>query len=113
MRADFLGEGATAAWPRQDFPPGAQVRAAGAPADRLLVVLAGGVRAGGRAFGPGEAVEMADFLAGPDYRRPLVTPGGCTVAHLPRAAVREAITATSPLTWTLARALALELRAGG
>jgi CRP-like cAMP-binding protein len=110
MRADFLDGIDIAGFPRQQFARGAMVVGPDAGADRLAYVAAGSVRnpASGARIGPGGVLALPEFLAESAARAPWIACEPCTVAHLPREAVRAALAAGDPITWTLARILALE-----
>ncbi len=110
MRADFLDGIDIGGFPRQDFARGATVVAPDTATDRLIYVAAGSVRnpASGARIGPGGVLALPEFLAESAARAPWIACEPCTVAHLPRDTVRSALHARDPLTWTLARILALE-----
>ncbi len=110
MRAEFLDGIDIGGFPRQNFARGATVVAPDAAADRLCYVASGSVRnpTSGARIGPGGVLALTEFLADSPARAPWIACEPCTVAHLPRDAVRATLQSGDPITWTLARILALE-----
>lgn len=97
-------------FPRQRFRAGETVLEAGAETDRLLFVLSGGVRelGSGQSYSAGRAVLPLEFFGALRYPVTLHAKGACELVPVPRETVRDWLQSAAPMTWMLARSIAIE-----
>jgi CRP-like cAMP-binding protein len=98
-------------YPRLDFGVGDIVLRDGDKTDRLLIVLKGRVAEVGTGFalGPGDVAKTIEFFGSSQYSGQLRGDISGQIALLPRAAVRDGLTAQNAMTWNLACAIAIEV----
>ena len=110
MRTSLLKNLDISKFPRQRFGAGDTVLEAGAETDRLLFVLDGGVRdaASGQSYAAGRAVLPLEFFGAQQYPVTLYAKGACELLPVPRETVRELLQSEAPMTWMLARSIAIE-----
>lgn len=96
--------------PRQRFAAGETVLQAGAETDRLLFLLDGHVReeGSGKSYAAGGVVLPLEFFGAVTYPVTLRAKGACELVPIAREAVRDWLQAEAPLTWMLARSIAIE-----
>jgi len=104
-------------FPRLHFKAGETILEAGAETDRLFFVLNGRVRdeVSGKSFAAGGVVLPLEFFGAVSYPITLRAKVACELVPIARENVREWLQSEAPLSWMLARSIAietLELRRG-
>ena len=99
--ADFL---------HQDFQSGEVVLSDETDTDRFLLVLSGALHdpCRRRFYGPGQVLQPIEFFASERYRDQIIARRPSRVLVIPRGALRNLLDSQSPLTWVLARSVAME-----
>jgi hypothetical protein len=100
-------------YPQQKFGMGEVILSHQIKTDRLPLVLAGRTHDPNlkKFFGSGDLLQLVDFFAQSHYRDVVVAKLPSTVVWIPRQDIYGLLTQQAPLTWTLARMVAIERRA--
>lgn len=96
--------------PRQRFKAGETVLSAGMETDRLFLVLDGRVHEDGTgaSYSAGRIVLPLEFFGALQYPVTLRAKGACELLPIPRETVRDLLQSEAPMTWMLARSIAIE-----
>ena len=99
-------------YPQQDFAAGEVVLSRHVKTDRLLLVLLGSLKDPSlrHYYGPGDLPQLVDFFSEGHFRDKVIANGPVRVLWIPRFDLCELLTKQAPLTWSLARMLAIERR---
>lgn len=94
----------------QDFRSGDVVLSNETATDRFLMVLSGALYSphSRRAYGPGEVLQPIAFFAADRYEDLVVAKHPSRVLLIPRDDLHAFLNRQSPLTWVLARSVAME-----
>lgn len=99
-----------ASYLQQDFRSGEVVLSDETATDRLFLVLAGRLHdpCTRRAYGPGEVLQPIEFFAAERYHDLIIAKHPSRVLVIPRKDLHDLLDSQSPLTWVLARSVAME-----
>ncbi len=109
MRSEFIDELSLAELPRQKVSARTTLNLTGLPTDRMVWLQQGLARGSdGVAYEGGQVLNLREFLALSHYQSEVRTQAPCILIHIPRGLFRDSLCEENPLTWTLARSIAVE-----
>lgn len=113
MQRDLVQGLPLEAYPHQDFAVGEVVLSHDIKTDRLPLVLAGRLHDAARRhfYGPGDLLQLVDFFASGNYRNLVIAQKPARIVWIPRQDLHDLLTKQAPMTWFLARMVAIEKRA--
>jgi hypothetical protein len=96
-------------FPREKVNPQTILMLKDIPTDRAFLLNKGSAKGrDGCLYQAGQAINFKEFLAFPTYETPVVCLEVCELIYLPREFIKDNLSSASPITWTLARSLALD-----
>lgn len=109
---DIIGE-FQQAWPQQQFAAGARIIAPDQPTDRAFIIINGHAQAPRRAYGPGDLVNVIEFLALDSYLTPVKAKQKLSAYVMSREQMRDLCMHRDQLTWPLSCMLAIDITKRG
>lgn len=113
MNSEFVSDLPIKNYPRQSFERGEKALSADDRTDRFFLVLEGALRENdsGKVFRKGDMVSPLQFFGTTHYDDEIVALARTQVIAIPRQDIQDKLNQQSPMTWGMARMIAIEKHA--